>query len=76
MPVSVRAYGCLVLPDALLTRSKPEWNVRFDPVSLRMTSCLGWSEEDLAGMREWITAEALGAGGKAGDYWWLFPRRA
>jgi len=76
LPVSVRAYGCLVLPDAFMTRSKPQWNVRFDPVSLRMTSCLGWSEQDLADMREWITAEALGAGGKAGDYWWWFPRRA
>lgn len=74
MPVSVRAYGCLVLPDAFMTRAKPEWNVRFDPLSLRMTSCLGWSEEDLADMREWITAEALAAGGKSGDYWWYFPR--
>lgn len=74
MPVAVRAYGCLVLPDAFMTRAKPQWNVRFDPVSLRMTSCLGWSEADLREMREWITAEALAAGGKAGDYWWHFPR--
>jgi radical SAM superfamily enzyme YgiQ (UPF0313 family) len=76
LPVSVRAYGCLVLPDAFMTRSKPEWNVRFDPLSLRMTSCLGWSEADLAEMREWISAQALAAGGKAGEYWWWFPRRA
>lgn len=75
MPVGVRAYGCLVLPDAFMTRSKPQWNVRYDPVSLRMTSCLGWSERDLHEMREWITAEAFAAGGKAGEYWWYFPRR-
>jgi radical SAM superfamily enzyme YgiQ (UPF0313 family) len=74
MPVAVRAYGCLVLPDALMTRAKPEWRVRYDPVSLRMTSCLGWSEADLAEMREWIGAEARAAGGKAGEYWWHFPR--
>lgn len=74
MPVSVRAYGCLVLPDALMTRSKPHWNVRFDPVSLRMTSCLGWSEQDLHEMREWITAETVRAGGTSGDYWWYFPK--
>jgi radical SAM superfamily enzyme YgiQ (UPF0313 family) len=76
LPVSVRAYGCLVLPDALMTRSKPEWNVRYDPVSLKMTSCKGWSEADLLEMREWIGAEARNAGGKAGEYWWWFPRNA
>jgi radical SAM superfamily enzyme YgiQ (UPF0313 family) len=75
MPVSVRAYGCLVLPDAFMTRSKPEWNVSFDPVSLRMKSCLGWTEQDLHDMRAWVTAEARAAGGKAGGYWWFFPRR-
>jgi len=76
LPVAVRAYGCLVLPDALMTRAKPEWNVRYDPVSLRMTSCQGWSEADLDEMREWIGAEARQAGGKSGEYWWWFPRRA
>jgi len=75
MPVNVRAYGCLVLPDALMTRSRPEWQVRFDHLSLRMTSCLGWSEHDLREMRSWITEAAHAAGGKAGDYWWFFPRR-
>lgn len=75
LPVSVRAYGCLVLPDAFMTRSRPEWNVSYDPISLRMTSCLGWSEEDLSDMRAWISEEASAAGGKAGDYWWYFPRR-
>lgn len=76
MPVNVRAYGCLVLPDALMTRSKPEWQVRYDPLSLKMTSCLGWSETELQDMRAWISEEARAAGGKSGDYWWFFPRRA
>ena len=76
MPVNVRAYGCLVLPDALMTRAKPEWQVRFDPVSLKMTSCMGWSETELQDMRAWISEEARAAGGKSGDYWWFFPRRA
>ena len=76
MPASVRAYHCLVLPDALMTRAKPEWNVRYDPVTLRMTSCQGWSAEQLQEMNAWITREARAAGGKAGDFWWFFPRRA
>jgi len=73
LPVGVRAYHCLVLPDALMTRSKPEWNVCYDPVSLRMTSCEGWSDEQLQEMNGWITREAHAAGGKAGDFWWYFP---
>jgi hypothetical protein len=64
-----------VLPDAFMTRSKPEWNVVFDPVSLRMKSCMGWSEQDLLDMRAWISEESRTAGGKAGDYWWFFPRK-
>jgi radical SAM superfamily enzyme YgiQ (UPF0313 family) len=75
MPVNVRAYGCLVLPDALLTRSRPEWQVRYDPLSLRLTSCRGWSEHDLGEMRAWISEAARAAGGKSGEYWWFFPRR-
>lgn len=75
LPVNVRAYGCLVLPDALMTRSRPEWQVRYDPLSLRLTSCLGWSEHDIREMRAWITEAARAAGGKAGEYWWFFPRR-
>ena len=75
LPVNVRAYGCLVLPDALMTRSKPEWQVRYDPLTLRLTSCVGWSEQDLSEMRAWINEEARAAGGKAGAYWWFFPKR-
>ncbi len=75
MPVGVRAYGCLVLPDALMTRGKPEWNIDFDPITLRMKSCAGWSEQDVHDMRAWITAEVRAAGGRSGDYWWYFPRK-
>lgn len=73
LPVAVRAYHCLVLPDALLTRSKPEWEVKFDPVTLEMVQCSGWSCEALTDMREYLSREAVQAGGKAGNYWWYFP---
>ena len=75
MPVGVRAYGCLVLPDALMTRGKPEWNIDFDPITLRMKSCQGWTEQDVHEMRAWITSEVRAAGGRSGDYWWYFPRK-
>ena len=51
LPASVRVYHCLVLPDALMTRGLPDWNIRFEPRNLAMTSCLGWSEDAIATMR-------------------------
>ena len=73
LPVGVRAYHCLVLPDALLSRSKPEWNIQFNPHNMMMTSCLGWSEKDFASMRNYNNHQAQVAGGTAGDFWWFFP---
>jgi len=73
LPVSVRAYHCLVLPDALLTRGLPEWTMTFDPRSLAMTSCLGWPKEAILGMRNELGQRARLANGRAGDYWWAFP---
>ncbi|CAO4140558.1 hypothetical protein DHODJN_03150 [Methylorubrum extorquens] len=75
LPASVRVYHCLVLSDALLTRSRPEWNVRFDPHTLTMRSCEGWSEDAVARTRAELRRRALAAGGKAGEFWWAFPRQ-
>ncbi|MGH7914564.1 MAG: B12-binding domain-containing radical SAM protein, partial [Candidatus Binataceae bacterium] len=74
LPASVRAYHCLVLPDALMTRGLPGWNMRFDPENLAMTSCLGWSEEDIAVMRGELDRRSRARSGKNGRYWWSFPR--
>lgn len=71
--VGVRAYHCLVLPDALMSRGRPEWNIRFDPLNLNMISCLGWTAEDFEEMRGDLTREALASGGAAGAFWWFFP---
>ncbi len=73
LPVGVRAYHCLVLPDALLSRSKPEWNVQFNPHNMMMTSCLGWSERDFASTRNYNNHQAQISDGTAGDFWWFFP---
>ncbi len=75
-PVTVRAYHCLVLPDALMSRGRPDWAMRYDPVNLAMKSCLGWSEEDILAMRDELGRATAAAGGKAGRYWWSFPRRS
>jgi hypothetical protein len=73
LPVTVRVYHCLVLPDALLTRGKAEWQMRFDPHTLSMRSCVGWSESDLLEMRDMLSRETIRCGGTSGQFWWSFP---
>jgi radical SAM superfamily enzyme YgiQ (UPF0313 family) len=71
--VGVRAYHCLVLPDALMTRGRPEWHMRYEPDTLAMIECDGWTAEDVAGMRDELGRETRRANGHAGKYWWSFP---
>ena len=73
LPVTVRVYHCLVLPDALLTRGKPEWQMKFDPHTLSMQSCVGWNETELLDMRAMLSRETIYCGGTSGEYWWSFP---
>lgn len=73
LPVGVRAYHCLVLPDALLTRGKPEWRMQYDLTTLEMIACEGWEAGELQAMRTHLTAEAATSGGRGGRYWWYFP---
>jgi radical SAM superfamily enzyme YgiQ (UPF0313 family) len=46
----VRVYRCLVLPNALMTRAPASFRMEFDPYTLKMQSCLGWSRQDLESM--------------------------
>ena len=71
--VAVRAYHCLVLPDALMSRSLPGWDVDYDPYSLEMFSCLGWEREDIQEMRAHLSGAARASGGLSGSFWWYFP---
>lgn len=50
LPCEVRVFHCLVLPDALMDRA-PSWaDMKFDPVTLKMQSCAGWSQQDIRDM--------------------------
>ena len=42
-PCNFLVYHCLVLPDGLMTRAPAGSQMVFDPYSLKMTSCWGWS---------------------------------
>ena len=76
LPASVRAYHCLVLPDALMTRGLPDFDMTFNQRDLSMISCLGWSAEAVAAMRAELDTRARTAGGKVGRFWWSFPRHS
>ena len=53
-----------------------EWNMRYDMNNLAMTSCLGWSAEQILETRQELAREAAASGGKSGTYWWSLPRRS
>ncbi len=71
LPCGLRVYHCLVLPDALLTRAPPSYKLDFDPITLEMRSCLGWSREDLMRTFDFLTEEVDKHGGTWTRY---FPR--
>lgn len=75
MPVySVRVYHCLVLPDALLSRTEARWNIDFIPENMAMVSNNTWSSRDLLSMRDELTDRVAQHGGASGEYWWSFRK--
>lgn len=73
LPCALRVYHCVVLPSALMVRSPPEHQLVYDPVSLKLHSCLGWPADALAREVEFLTGQAKKSGGRAGQYFWVFP---
>ena len=73
LPCALRVYHCVVLPSALMVRSPPEHALAYDPVSLKMLSCLGWPPAALAEEAGFLDREAARAGGQAGEFFWIFP---
>ena len=73
LPCALRVYHCVVLPSGLMVRSPPEHRLEYDPVSLKMTSCTGWSEAALASECRFLTRQASLQGGRAGAFFWTFP---
>jgi len=73
MPCALRVYHCVVLPSALMVRSPPEHRLDYDPTSLKMRSCLGWTAEALEREALFLTEQATRAGGRSGEFFWVFP---
>jgi len=73
LPCSIRVFRCLILPDALMTRAPREYQIRFDPRTLMMTSCHTWSERDLMATQEYVSSLVESTPyASTGDYWWHF----
>jgi hypothetical protein len=62
-----------VLPSALMVRAPAHYAMDYDPVDLKMRSCLGWSEEALRRECEYVTSRANAEGGRSGQFFWIFP---
>ncbi len=74
LPCNVRAYHCMVLPDALMTRA-PTWaEMDFDPHTLLMRSCAGWTEAALGETSERLVAACHQDDGWTTGKYWFFPR--
>jgi len=73
MPCALRVYHCVVLPSALMVRAPAHYVMDYDPVSLKMRSCLGWPEEALARECAHVSACAELEGGRSGEFFWVFP---
>ena len=73
MPCALRVYHCVVLPSALMVRAPAHYAMVYDPVSLKMESCLGWSEDALARECAHVSARAEAEGGRSGEFFWVFP---
>jgi hypothetical protein len=71
-PCALRVYHCCVLPSALMVRSPAEHALDYDPVTLKMRSCLGWSREAMLRECEFLNQQAQSNHGQIGDYFWVF----
>lgn len=73
LPCALRVYHCVVLPSALMVRAPAHYDMDFDPVSLKMRSCLGWTAEALQRECEYVSQCARQQGGWVGQFFWIFP---
>jgi radical SAM superfamily enzyme len=70
---ALRVYHCVVLPSALMVRAPAHYRMDFDTRTLKMRSCLGWSEADLQAEQEHLTERAAAEHGRTGEFFWVFP---
>jgi len=73
---SVHVFRCLVLPNALMSRSPASFAMVYDPMTLRMESCLGWKPGEIDAMSSELgdlVHASDGAWQHNDDNGWYFP---
>lgn len=70
LPAALRVFHTLVLPDALLTRGTADFAIRFDPHSLKIESCQGWSAQAIHDTTRTLDELAISTGGARSHLWW------
>lgn len=73
LPCALRVYHCVVLPSALMVRAPASDRMVYDPVDLKMRSCLGWTEQALQDECNYMARRAESEGGRSGQFFWIFP---
>jgi radical SAM superfamily enzyme YgiQ (UPF0313 family) len=73
---SVHVFRCLVLPNALMSRAPESFAMVYDPITLRMESCLGWKPGEIDAMAaelDRMAGTSEGAWLHNDDCGWYFP---
>ena len=71
-PCALRVYHCCILPSALMVRAPENYALDYDPVSLKVNSCLGWSAKDIEQECDFLNQQVSDLGGGSGEYFWVF----
>lgn len=71
----VRVYHCVALPR-FRERAPSDFRLAYDPYTLKVTSCLGWSETDLRREADALTELSEAEGNLSFGFWWDFDHRS
>ena len=75
MPCDVIVAHALALPGGFIDRAPAELAIEFDPHTLAVSSCLGWTEKDLQSEHEQLSKLVEESHrGFLGPHWWYFER--
>ena len=56
-----------------MVRLPAHYRLDYDPITLKMRSCLGWSEQDIQAECENLGRLAKAERGQTGEFFWVFP---